>query len=236
MRWRGGRLRLLRHGYVPGQTLGERLREGAPLAGADVMRIMREVARALEYAHEHGIVHRDIKPDNILLEQGSGRVLVTDFGIARSTDSDDLLRSDPGRISGTAHFMSPEQAAGEPLDGRSDLYSLGVVGCLAVSGRLPFEARSVPAVLVRQATEAAMLLSSVAPGVPAELGAVIDRWLAMRREDRFEAGRRWPTRCSRGLMARTRCRLRCATGCAREIRRSPCSSASMRSQASRSFS
>ena len=175
--------------YVPGQTLGERLREGGPIGGADVMRIMREVAWALEYAHEHGIVHRDIKPDNILIEQGSGRVLVTDFGIARSTASDDVQRSDPGRISGTAHFMSPEQAAGEPLDGRSDLYSLGVVGFLAVSGRLPFEARTVPAVLVRQATQTAAPLSRIAPGVPAELGAVIDRCLATRREARFDTGK-----------------------------------------------
>ena len=175
--------------YVPGQTLGERLREEGPLAGADAMRIMREVAWALEYAHEHGIVHRDIKPDNILIEQGSGRVLVTDFGIARSRESDDVQRSDAGRISGTAHFMSPEQAAGEPLDGRSDLYSLGVVGFLAVSGRLPFESRSVAAVLARQATETALPLSSIAPGVPAELASVIDRCLATNREDRIPAGK-----------------------------------------------
>ena len=175
--------------YVPGQTLGERLRDGGPVSSAEATRIMREVAWALEYAHEHGIVHRDIKPDNILMEQGSGRVLVTDFGIARSTASDDVQRSDPGRISGTAHFMSPEQAAGEPLDGRSDLYSLGVVGYLAVSGRLPFEASSLPAVLVRQATEVAVPLSSIAHGVPGELAAVIDRCLATRRDARFETGK-----------------------------------------------
>ena len=175
--------------YVPGETLGERLRAGGPLAGADVMRIMREVAWALEYAHEHGIVHRDIKPDNILLEQGSGRVLVTDFGIARSSSGDDAQQSNPGRIMGTAHFMSPEQAAGEPLDGRSDLYSLGVVGYLAVSGQLPFDARNLPAVLVRQATEVAAPVSSIAPGIPVALASVIDRCLATRREDRFEAGK-----------------------------------------------
>ena len=175
--------------YVPGQTLGEKLRATGPLAGAEAMRVLREVAWALEYAHEHGIIHRDIKPDNILLEQGSGRVLVTDFGIARSSTADDVQRSDPGRIAGTAHFMSPEQAAGERLDGRSDLYSLGVVGYLAASGRLPFDAPSAAAVLVRQATESPARLSVVAPGVPRELATVIDRCLAMRRDERYESGK-----------------------------------------------
>ena len=174
--------------YVPGETLGERLRARGPLPSADVMRIMREVAWALEYAHEHGIIHRDVKPDNILLENGSGRAMVTDFGIARSTTTD-VVSTDPGRIMGTAHFMSPEQAAGVAVDGRSDLYSLGVVGYLAVSGRLPFEAPSVPALLVRQATESAGLLSRVAPGVPAAFAAVIDRCLATSRKDRFDSGR-----------------------------------------------
>jgi serine/threonine protein kinase len=175
--------------YVPGQTLGERLRAGGPLAGAEAMRVMREVAWALGYAHEHGIVHRDIKPDNILLEEGSGRVLVTDFGIARSTSIDAVQRSDPGKVTGTAHFMSPEQAAGEDLDGRSDLYSLGVVGYLATSGRLPFDAPSVPAALVRQAAESATSVSLVAPGAPRELANVIDRCLARRREERYESGK-----------------------------------------------
>jgi serine/threonine-protein kinase len=175
--------------YVPGQTLGEKLRASGPLAGADAMRVMREIAWALEYAHEHGIIHRDIKPDNILLEHGSGRVLVTDFGIARSSDADDVHQSDPGRIAGTAHFMSPEQAAGETLDGRSDLYSLGVVGYLSVSGRLPFDASSVPAALVRQATETPLGVSHVAPGVPRELAAVIDRCLARRADERYDSGK-----------------------------------------------
>ncbi len=173
--------------YVPGQTLGERLRVGGPLPSAEVMRIMREVAWALAYAHKHGIVHRDVKPDNILLEEGSGRALVTDFGIAH-TEAADHAPSDPGRIMGTARFMSPEQAAGQPVDGRSDLYSLGVVGYLAASGRLPFEAASVPALLVKQATEVPARLALVAPGVAPELGAVVDRCLAMHPDDRLPNG------------------------------------------------
>ena len=139
--------------YVEGETLGERLRAHGPLPPSDATRILREVAWALAYAHGRGIVHRDVKPDNILLEAGTGRALVTDFGIAH-VDTQDRPVTDPGKIMGTAHFMSPEQAANEPIDGRSDLYALGVVGYLATSGRLPFEAASLPALLVRQATEA----------------------------------------------------------------------------------
>ena len=173
--------------YVDGETLGERLRTRGPLPPADAARVMREVAWALAYAHGRGIVHRDVKPDNILLEAGTGRALVTDFGIAHS-GSDPGPATDPGRIMGTAHFMSPEQAAGEPVDGRSDIYALGVVGYLAVSGRLPFDALSLPALIVRQATEAPPAVLRVAPGLPPALGAAIDRCLARDPAGRFPDG------------------------------------------------
>src|SRR5438105_10891582 len=124
--------------YVEGETLGERLRTRGPLPPAEATRVLREVAWALAYAHGRGIVHRDVKPDNILLEAGTGRALVTDFGIAHG-GANPGPDTDSGKIMGTAHFMSPEQAGSGPIDGRSDLYSLGVVGFLAVSGRLPFE-------------------------------------------------------------------------------------------------
>jgi serine/threonine-protein kinase len=173
--------------YVEGETLGERLRTRGPLPPADAARVLREVAWALAYAHGRGIVHRDIKPDNILLEAGTGRALVTDFGIARSgRDLGEV--TDPGKVMGTAHFMSPEQAAGEAVDGRSDIYGLGVVGYLAVSGRLPFEASNLPALLVRQATEPATSVMRVAPGLPPALGAAIDRCLARDPAGRFADG------------------------------------------------
>ncbi len=172
--------------YVEGETLGERLRTRGPLPPDEAARIMREVAWALAYAHGRGIVHRDVKPDNILLEAGTGRALVTDFGIAHREDMD--RGTDPGKIMGTAHFMSPEQAASAPIDGRSDIYGLGVVGYLAVSGRLPFEVSNVPALLVRQATEAAPSVSRSAPGIPTALGAAIDRCLARNPADRFPDG------------------------------------------------
>ncbi|MBC7895289.1 MAG: serine/threonine protein kinase, partial [Cytophagaceae bacterium] len=140
--------------YIEGETLGERLRSSGPLPPVEATRVMREVAWALAYAHGRGLVHRDVKPDNILLEAGSGRALVTDFGIAHD-GGDPALDTDPGKVMGTAHFMSPEQAAGQPIDGRSDIYALGVVGYMSVSGRLPFESPNLPALLLRQATEEA---------------------------------------------------------------------------------
>jgi serine/threonine-protein kinase len=173
--------------YVAGETLGERLRTRGPLPPADATRVLREVAWALAYAHGRGIVHRDVKPDNILLEASTGRALVTDFGIAHGSRDSGTV-SEPGKVMGTAHFMSPEQAAGEAVDGRSDLYALGVVGYLAVSGRLPFESKNLPALLVRQATEEAPSVTHAAPGLPPALGAAIDRCLSRNPAGRFVDG------------------------------------------------
>jgi serine/threonine-protein kinase len=173
--------------YVEGETLGERLRARGPLPPADAARIMREVAWALAYAHGRGIVHRDVKPDNILLEAGTGRALVTDFGIAFG-GAHAGSTADAGRIMGTANFMSPEQAANAPIDGRSDLYALGVVGYLATSGKLPFEAPNVSALLVRQATETPASVARAAPGLPPALSAAIDRCLARDPAQRFPDG------------------------------------------------
>jgi predicted Ser/Thr protein kinase len=173
--------------YVEGETLGERLRSKGPLPPADASRVLREVSWALAYAHGRGIVHRDVKPDNILLEAGSGRALVTDFGIAHGGAESREPTAD-GRVMGTANFMSPEQAAGAPIDGRSDIYGLGVVGYLAVSGRLPFESPNVPALLLRQATEAAPSVMQAAPGLPPALAAAIDKCLARDPAQRFAHG------------------------------------------------
>jgi len=172
--------------YVEGETLGERLRSRGPLPPPEAMRVLREVAWALAYAHGRGLVHRDVKPDNILLEAATGRALVTDFGIAQG--SADAAATAPGNVMGTAHFMSPEQAAGEPLDGRSDIYGLGVVGYLAVSGRLPFESSNLPALLLRQAAEEPPSVMRAAPGLPPALGEAIDRCIAREPDARFADG------------------------------------------------
>jgi hypothetical protein len=172
-------------GYVDGETLGDRIRDRGSLPAGDVVRMLREVAWALTYAHARGIVHRDVKPDNILIERATGRAIVTDFGIARA-DFNPSLTAD-GHVLGTVHYMSPEQATGEPFDGRSDLYALGCVGFLALSGRLPFEGTSPQAILIAHATRPAPALRSVAPDVPIALATVIDRCLAKRPDDRYNA-------------------------------------------------
>ena len=172
--------------YVNGETLGERLRARGPLPPAVATRLLREVAWALSYAHGRGIVHRDIKPDNILIEAETGRALVSDFGIARGADETAL--SDPGRVMGTAHFMSPEQASSEPLDGRSDFYSLGVVAYLAVSGNLPFDAPNSAALALQHLGAPVPPLAAAAPSAPRALVAVVDRCLRKSPDERFATG------------------------------------------------
>jgi serine/threonine-protein kinase len=173
--------------YVDGETLADRVRRTGPLPPHEVARIVREVAWALAYAHGRGIVHRDIKPDNIMIERGSGRALVTDFGIARARSGPgvtDRLTLE-GQLLGTAAFMSPEQGAGEHVDGRSDLYWLGGVGFYALTGRAPFEAATLDALLVARFTRAAPAVASIRPDVPTALAATIDRCLAREPHDRF---------------------------------------------------
>src|SRR3954470_14037743 len=130
--------------YVDGETLAERVANRGPLPPRETSRMLQEVAGALAAAHGQGVVHRDVKPANILLERASGRAMVTDFGIARLAAA--TGETAIGELLGTPEYMSPEQAAGEAVDARSDIYSLGVVGFYMVSGRLPFTGPSVQAV------------------------------------------------------------------------------------------
>jgi hypothetical protein len=131
-------------------------------------------------------VHRDIKPENILVERATGRVLVTDFGIAFEAQASRLTGDD--HLVGTATFMSPEQILGRELDGRSDLYSLGVVGFWLLAGQHPFEGAATPTMLVKHAIEPAPPLRTLAPEVPAGLAAAIDRCLAKEPGERWASG------------------------------------------------
>jgi len=173
-------------GLVDGETLAQRIAVQGKLGPAEVVRILRDTAWALAYAHARGVVHRDVKPENIMLERGTGRVMVADFGIARR-EHDAALTQD-GEMLGTVHYMSPELIGGTAVDGRSDLYALGVVGFRLLSGRLPFDDAAPSAVLVAHATRPAPLLASVAADVPAALAAVIDRCLRKDPADRFATG------------------------------------------------
>ena len=181
----GGGLVYFVMAYVDGESLGVRLaREGAwPVDRA--VRVLRDVADALAYAHARGVIHRDIKPDNILIDRASGRPMVTDFGIARAAQAETRLTA-PGVAVGTPAYMSPEQALGErELDGRSDLYSLAVVGYHMLAGETPFKAANTPAMLVKHATERPRPIRDRRPDVPAYLAVAIDRALAKRPEDRW---------------------------------------------------
>ncbi len=172
--------------YVDGETVAERVAARGPMPSHEVTRILREVSWALAYAHAQGVIHRDVKPANILLERGSGRAMVTDFGIARLVQTGG--QTAVGEVLGTPEYMSPEQAAAEPMDGRSDLYALGIVGFFALTGTLPFTAPTVQGVLVQHLTKPAPLVSAVARGTTAQLSGAIDRCLQKDPAARFENG------------------------------------------------
>jgi serine/threonine-protein kinase len=172
-------------GLVDGESLATRLvREPQP-PFTDVKRILHDVADALAYAHARGIIHRDIKPDNILLDRLTGRPIVTDFGIARAIEGDSRLTV-TGTAVGTPAYMSPEQAMGEgEIDGRSDLYSLAVVGYQMLAGELPFKASNTPAMLMKHLSDPLRPLNSVRTDVPRPLAALIERTLAKKPHQRW---------------------------------------------------
>jgi hypothetical protein len=172
--------------YVEGGTLADRVRERGPLSNAEAVRLLREVAWALGYAHLQGVVHRDVKPENILLEQGTGRAMVTDFGIA--VVGEEARAGDGSEVMGTAEFMSPEQARGAEVDARSDLYSLGCVGFHALSGKVPFEGSTPAAILGQHLTRPTPRLASVAPQAPPGVATALDRCLRKEPEQRFSDG------------------------------------------------
>src|SRR5688572_23463837 len=170
---------------VEGESLGAYIkREGrVPLDFA--RRVLGDVADALTYAHARSIIHRDIKPDNILLDRVTGRTLVSDFGIARAAEGDSRLTA-TGIAVGTPAYMSPEQAIGErDVDGRSDLYSLAVVGYQMLGGELPFEATNTPAMLMKHLNQAPRPLRELRRDVPVGLERAIECALAKRPDDRW---------------------------------------------------
>jgi serine/threonine-protein kinase len=169
-------------GFIDGETLGARIRRRGALPPAEVMRITQEVAWALGHAHAHGVVHRDVKPDNILLERGTHRAIVTDFGIARLARS---LDSAGGIATGTPQYMSPEQSLGAPVDARSDLYSLGVTAFYMATGHLPFQDTDMQALVRRHAQEPAPPVRAAAPNLPGAFADALDQLLAKSPVERI---------------------------------------------------
>ena len=175
-------------GYVDGESLSVRIKRRGRLSIEESRRIMRETADALAAAHQQGVIHRDVKPDNILLEGTRGRVMVTDFGIAKALSAEGGTLTDTGIAIGTPAFMSPEQAAGERvIDGRSDLYSLGIVAYQMLAGELPFQAPTVPGLLMKQIGTPPVPIDRLRPDAPDDLALTVMRCLEKDPEDR------WPT-------------------------------------------
>jgi eukaryotic-like serine/threonine-protein kinase len=168
---------------IRGQSAAEILRDRSILPVPEALAIVSHACRGLDYAHRNGVVHRDIKPGNLLRSE-EGIVKVADFGIAR-TMGDESSITQVGSVLGTAAYLAPEQAHGEEAGPRADLYALGVVTYQLVSGRLPYEAQSLTELALKQQREAPPLLHTLNPEVPPQLAAAVDRALALEAGDRF---------------------------------------------------
>ena len=169
---------------VNGESLEQRLKRAGQLPAIEVAKLGRQAAAGLAAAHAGGLIHRDIKPGNILLEAGSDSVKLTDFGLARAAEDVKLTRT--GFVAGTPLYMAPEQARGEEVDARADLFSLGSVLYEAATGKPPFDAKTPLAVLRRVADETQASLRQVDPHVPHWLSDVVDRLLEKEPADRFQ--------------------------------------------------
>ena len=171
--------------FVGGGSLQQRIDNRGPLGPVEVVRIGRQVACGLAAAHAQGIVHRDVKPANVMLETGVDRALVTDFGMARVTDEASMTRS--GVISGTPQFMSPEQAKGEPVDHRSDLFSLGSLMYAASTGRPPFRAETVYGIIQRVCEADIRPVREFNPEIPEWLEAFVGKLCCKNKDSRFDS-------------------------------------------------
>jgi len=167
--------------YVEGRTLKDIVRERGPAPPEAAVDVVLQILRAARFAHQRGVVHRDIKPQNVLIDE-EGRIKVADFGIARAGASD---MTETGSVMGTAQYLSPEQAQGRPVDARSDLYSIGIVLYEMLTGRVPFDAESPVTVALKQVSEAPMLPREIDPAIPPALEGVVLRALEKDPARRF---------------------------------------------------
>ena len=174
-------------GFVEGETLTERVQRVGPLPAREIVRLLQDVGYALAYAHGRGVVHRDIKPDNVMLERATGRALVMDFGISRSILKRQSVAAltRVGEVVGTPEYMSPEQASGDQVDGRSDLYSLGLTAHFAATGRVAVTGETAQKILVKQLTTPIPPIAESRAGLPSTLADAIDRCVRKDPADRF---------------------------------------------------
>ncbi len=170
---------------IEGGSLADRLEKEGQLPAEDVVRIVSEVASALAYAHKRGVIHRDIKPHNVLIESETGRSLVTDFGIARTAEGSSLTAS--GMMVGTPAYLSPEQVTGSTVDHRADIYALGVMAYEMLSGQPPFTGPTPTAVLMKRLTSPPTPIARLRPDTPQALRDTIDGMLAQNPEERVQS-------------------------------------------------
>ncbi len=183
-RLRTGGLALIMQ-LVPGRTLKAAITEHGPFAPEQAERVLHDVAEALAYAHAHGVVHRDVKPENIFLDENGGRALLSDFGIAHSADHDSRLTM-TGAAIGTPAYMAPEQIDGAPADARSDIYSLGLVAWEMLTGRRPWDGESLYNVISKQKQEELPAIDALRPGVvPPRLQYIVERMIQKRPAARW---------------------------------------------------
>src|SRR5262249_44095008 len=173
--------------FIPGETLQQRLDRVGPLDVPETLRIGRQIAEGLAAAHATDLIHRDIKPGNVLLESGQHKVKITDFGLARAADDASISQS--GIIAGTPMYMAPEQAQGQTLDQRADLFSLGSVLYQMVAGRPPFRANTTVAVLKRVAEDQPRAIREIVPEAPQWLCDIIAKLHAKNPNDRYQSAR-----------------------------------------------
>lgn len=171
--------------FIGGEPLQKHIDQHGALEAIDIVRIAMQIASGLSAAHEQGLVHRDVKPANIMLENGFGRVRITDFGLARAADDASITRT--GLVAGTPHYMSPEQANGDAVDQRSDLFSLGSVMYSMATGRTPFRAAGTMAVLNAICHKQQQSVQDINTKIPRPLDEVITRLLKKQPDQRYES-------------------------------------------------
>ena len=172
--------------YIPGGTVRDRLREYGAFSAESAEAVLRGVASALQYAHQRRIVHRDVKPENVFLDEGTGRALLSDFGIARRIEGEAPITL-LGAALGTPQYMSPEQIDGRQVDGRSDIYSLGVLGWELLTGRRPWAGENLYGIIYKQKHEELPRITTLRPRVPANLLFAIEGALVKDRDKRWQS-------------------------------------------------